>query len=151
MMERGLAATSNSVLRQSGGGRESDSKRERETCLHHQILKLPKNKRLPGFLSSTAAFWQESCFTTCSLAVGIALFGDQCFGCVLSGEKLQFQRQMGKLNPAALGNVRRHGKEQLMGQENRDPRLGASQEKQQCAPGSSLTNSLLSMSGFAPK
>lgn len=43
-MERALAATSNSVLRQSSGGRESDSKRERETCLHRRILNLPKKQ-----------------------------------------------------------------------------------------------------------
>lgn len=51
-----------------------------------------------------------------------------------------------------LGMCEDLGRSSLWSRKNKDLVLGASQEKQQCVPGSSLTNSLLSMSpGFDPK
>lgn len=53
---------------------------------------------------------------------------------LLTGEKLQFWRQMGELNPAAFGNVGRHGKEQLMGQRKLGPEVGSNVLRGQVQP-----------------
>lgn len=43
---------------------------------------------------------------------------------LLNGEKLQLWGKIGKLNPAALGNVGRDGKEQLVAQRKQGPGVG---------------------------
>lgn len=44
---------------------------------------------------------------------------------LLNGEKLQLWGKIGKLNAAALGNVGRHGKEQLVEQRKQGPGVGS--------------------------
>lgn len=111
-----------------GEERESDSKRERETCLHRWILNLPKTKQ--WWCCGRAVFWQ----------VGIAKWRET----PALGENR-------KLNPAALGNVGRHGKEQLVEQRKQGPGVGSIPGGTAVCSRVKFNKFPLSMSGFAPK